>query len=75
MNDDEEGTCNRKYQSKSFGYWKTNIQALCHHGIDIRPGTGVGPHRHLSFSEINIVAEGRSKAKLTEYHLPRIGER
>jgi quercetin dioxygenase-like cupin family protein len=23
------------------------------------PGVGVGPHRHLSFSEINIVAEGQ----------------
>jgi mannose-6-phosphate isomerase-like protein (cupin superfamily) len=28
------------------------------------PGTGVGLHRHLSFSEINIVAEGRLQGEI-----------
>ena len=28
------------------------------------PGTGVGPHRHLSFSEVNIVAEGQLQGEI-----------
>ena len=28
------------------------------------PGTGVGPHRHLSFSEVNTVAEGQLQGEI-----------
>jgi hypothetical protein len=38
------------------------------------PGTGVGPHRPLSFSEINIVAKVSSKGRLMGSRLAQIQE-